>query len=534
MTAQTFDYAAHGLTPSRRPEIPGDRATVGAVLGWGARTSPDRLALVGRNGRYTYGQLSAVVDRAANAMLGAGIKRFDRISGSLPNDVEIVIAFLATMRIGAIWVGLPRILSLPEKLFILEDAGVSLLLCDKALKAQLEARAEGAPGLTHIWDAEPGDPDSEWSRRLHAASARPPQVEPIDPFAPAAIAYTSGTTGFPKGAVHSQHNMLVPGAVLVAIGDFGPQDNTGVVLPLTIPNLIIVGPLALLQAGGATICIDRIDPEGLAEWIRREGIIHMTAVPTVYHDLLSRPELQEGLDSFIRPECGGAEMSEELRRLFHTRFGREVQIAYGLTEAPTRVTWHQDDKPVAGACGQACPHLTIHVLGEKGEALAPGEIGEIWVGPREEGPFAGVYTPFLGYWMRPEATHEALRDGLLNTGDLGCLDAAGNLFIKGRRKELILRGGANVYPAEIERVLCLDKRVKAAAVLGAPDARLGERVVAFVQFEEGQGASFEDLRALCEANLARYKVPSEFRAVEEFPRNAMNKIVKPKLAALLV
>src|SRR5208282_2827639 len=111
------------------------------------------------------------------------------------------------------------------------------------------------------------------------------------------------------------------------------------VLPLSIPNLMIIGPLCLLQAGGATIVIDQTRPEGLADWIRRERVIHMTAVPTIYHDLLSRPELLQGLDSFTRPECGGADMSEDLRRLFRQRFGREIQVLYGLTEAPTRVTW---------------------------------------------------------------------------------------------------------------------------------------------------------------------------------------------------
>jgi len=266
-----FDYAAHGLRATRRPDIPGGRPTVGAVLDWGMATHPDRMALIGRNGRYTYRQLASVVNRAARAMLAAGIGRFDRVAASLPNDVEIVIAFLATMRIGAIWVGLPRILSLPEKVFILEDAGVCLLLAEKALQAQLKTRGTGVPALAQIWDAEPGDAHSEWSARLRDAAEDLPPQSPLDPFAPAVIAYTSGTTGFPKGVVHSQHNMLVPGAVAVAGGEFSPQDNTGVLLPLTIPNLLIVQPLILLQAGGTTIVIDRTRPQELADWIPANG-----------------------------------------------------------------------------------------------------------------------------------------------------------------------------------------------------------------------------------------------------------------------
>ncbi|MDB5483951.1 MAG: hypothetical protein JWO83_5004 [Caulobacteraceae bacterium] len=528
-----FDYAAHGLRPSRRPPIPGGRATIAALLAAAREACPDRVALVGRSGRLSYEQLAAVVDRAAWALSAAGIGRFDRVAGSLPNDVDLVIAFLATLRMGAIWVGLPRVLSLPEKRFILEDAGVSLLLAERGVAAQLRTSSE-TPILAEIWAGDPGDASSDWSRRLQAAPDRPFVAAPIDPHAPAAIAYTSGTTGFPKGAVHSQHNLLTPGAVLAATGDFGPRDTTGVVLPLTIPNLMVVGPLALFQAGGRCVAIDRTDPVGLAEWIGREQINHMTAVPTLYHDLLSRMDLAESLRSLTRPEVGGADMPETLRRLFRERFGREVQVAYGLTEAPSRVTWHQDDRAVPDACGKACPHLAISIQDDRGRAAAAGDVGEIWVGPRDEGPFKDVYTPFLGYWRAPEATARTLRDGWLDTGDLGCVDAAGNLFIRGRRKELILRGGANVYPAEVERVLCEDPRVAACAVIGTPDVRLGQQVVAFVQFTPGASAAADELRTLCEANLARYKIPVAFHVVDAFPRNVMGKIVKPKLAELLL
>jgi long-chain acyl-CoA synthetase len=529
----TFNYADHGLIPSSRPTIPGGRANVGSVLDWGAATYPNKPALIGRSARFTYGQLSSVVNNVAQTMLANGIRRFDRVAASLPNDADIVVAFLAAMRIGAIWVGLPRILTLPEKLFILEDAGASLLLADKVLKAQLEAHPIRSQKLKQIWDVDAGDPTSEWANRLSRAPQEQLPLPPVDPFEPAAIAYTSGTTGHPKGAVHSQHNLLLPGAVAVANGEFGPDDNTGVVLPLTISNMLIVGPLTLLQAGGTTIAIDRTDAEGLSDWIHRERILHLIGVPTIYYDLLSRPGISEFIDSLVRPECGGADLSEDLRRLFFNRFGREVEVTYGLTEAPARVTTHRASEKVAGTCGQACPHLTIEIRNDHGAKHGPGEVGEIWVGAQQTGPFAKIYTPFLGYWMRPEATQLALHDGMLSTGDIGSLDAGSNLSIKGRLKELILRGGANVYPAEIERVLGSDKRIKACAVIGVPDVRLGERVVAFVQFESHQQMTVAELQALCDVNLARYKIPSEFRLVNAFPRNAMGKIVKPKLAAMM-
>jgi acyl-CoA synthetase (AMP-forming)/AMP-acid ligase II len=160
-------------------------------------------------------------------------------------------------------------------------------------------------------------------------------------------------------------------------------------------------------------------------------------------------------------------------------------------------------------------------------------VGEVCVGPADEGEWAGVYTPMLGYWGKPDATAEALRDGWLHTGDLGHLDERGNLFIADRRNDLIIRGGANVYPAEVERVLHAHPHVADCAVIGRPDARLGEIVVAFVQPVAGVELDREALAAHCRAELARYKVPVEWHPVDEFPRNAMRKIVKPELRRLL-
>jgi acyl-CoA synthetase (AMP-forming)/AMP-acid ligase II len=185
-----------------------------------------------------------------------------------------------------------------------------------------------------------------------------------------------------------------------------------------------------------------------------------------------------------------------------------------------------------GICGTPLPWIAIEIRDDAGVKLPTGEVGEICVAPAETGPFAGIYTPMLGYWKKPDETREALRDGVYRTGDLGCLDAGGTLFIRGRKKELILRGGANVYPAEIERVLHGDPRVRACAVVGRPDPRLGERVVAFVELAPGAVVAAEELRARCAAELARYKVPEDFRFVDAMPRTPMGKIRKPDLRAL--
>jgi long-chain acyl-CoA synthetase len=207
-------------------------------------------------------------------------------------------------------------------------------------------------------------------------------------------------------------------------------------------------------------------------------------------------------------------------------------VGYGLTEAPTAVTMTDPaSAPVAGSAGRALPHVRIVILDDHGREAAPGEVGEICVGPTLDGPWAGVYTTMLGYWNRPEASAAALQGGLLHTGDLGFLDADGELFVQDRRHDLVIRGGANVYPAEVERVLHDDPRVAACAVVGRPDERLGERVVAFVELAPGAVLDEDELRIHCTERLARYKVPEEFVFVDAFSRNAMGKIKKVELRA---
>ena len=530
-----MDLAAHGLIPPpARRAVPGSPQTVAELLERPARETPEREALVGRHARYSYAELEREVERAACALLALGLRPGDRMAASIGNHTEIAVSFLASQRIGVLWVGINRVLAPPEKAFILADSGARVALADREMHAQLEPLLGELPGVERLIDAEPGDPASEWRERLERETGRTRPRLQIDPFAPAAIAYTSGTTGRPKGAVHSQHNMLLPGAIALHKGRSGPEVTQAVCLPLTILNLQILGPVLSAQAGSKCVLIDRMDAPGIAEWVRAERIVSLSSVPATFHDLLTDPEIDPGdLESLTQPGIGGANCPEEFRRLFKQRFGREVQIGYGLTEAPTSVT-HTDpgQPPVEGCSGFVHPHQRLLILDDEGRELPAGETGEICVAPREDGPWAGVYTPMLGYWNRPEATSEVLRGGILHTGDVGCLDGRGQLFVKDRKTDMILRGGANVYSAEVERVLHQDPRVAACAVLGIPDERLGERVVAAVELEPGARAEAEEIRTHCRSQLARYKVPERVAFVERFPRNAMNKILKRELRGL--
>jgi long-chain acyl-CoA synthetase len=488
---------------SSQPAVP---RTVADVM---RSADPNRTALVTRSGRYTYAELDRLANQAAHALAERGVRAGDRVAASLPNDTDVVVAFHGAMRIGAIWVGVNRALAPPEKEYLLTDSGASLLLCDR----ETEAQVGGA--VDCIVAGETG----EWTDLLHGASDVTFSAD-IDPLAPAGIAYTSGTTGFPKGAVHSQHNLLVPGAVLVATRGYGPDLVKGDCFPLTILNMQVLATLLVAQAGGCAVIMDRIDASGVTEWIRREGVTTWNGPPallhTMAHDAGIDPADVRTLDEVW---SGGADCPEALRTAFEQKFGLPLLATYGLSEAPTVVSIDtRDGTHAPGGSGRPLPHLDV-----------TADSGEICIAPTTSGPWAGVYRPMLGYWRRDE---DPVVDGVLHTGDIGELDADGFVHIRDRKNLVILRGGANVYPAEVERVVNAATGVAASAVLGIPDERLGQRVVAVLEPLPGADVDVAALAGHCAANLAKYKVPERFVIVDTLPRNSMGKIQRRQLEQL--
>lgn len=501
-------------------DVDGDAVDIASLPGRWARIDPSGEALVDRRTRLTFADVDEQATRAAGALAALGVGAGDRVAASLPNGVAIVVAFLGAMRLGAVWVGLGRALAPPERHHLLDDAGASVLLTTSALASQVA----GWRGRV----VEVG-PDREWERLMGGDWSRPRVVE-VDPLAPAAIAYTSGTTGRPKGAVHSQHNLLLPGAVVTA-GLRRRRDRQGVCLPLTVLNLMVMGPLQTLQAGGCCVCIDGLDAVGVAERVRSERIVRMSGSPVLVHDLVTSDVVRpDYLRTLTNLGVGGATCPEELRRRYEERFSGRITSGYGLTEAPATVAREEPDRPhVVGSTGPAMAHVQLRIVGEDGAVLAPGEVGEVCVGPALTGPWAGRYRPMLGYWKQPEATTSVLRDGWLRTGDVGRLDVDGNLHVVGRRGDVVNRGGAKVYPAEVERVVESDDRVVACAIVGRPHERLGEEVVAFVEVAPGARLTAEEVQDRCRQQLARYKVPVDVVLVDELPRNRAGKVLRTEL-----
>jgi len=477
---------------------------------------PAAEALVTRSGRWTYEQLDELADRAAHALAGLGVRPGDRVAASLPNDWEVVAAFHGAMRLGAVWVGVNRVLAPPERQYLLDDSGARVLLAD----TDVAAAATGVEALT----------TASWRDAMAAASRAPWAGPAVDPYAPAGLAYTSGTTGRPKAAVHSQHNLLLPGAVLVATRGYGPDLRKGDCFAFTILNMAVLTTLLVSQAGGTSIVMDRIDAEGVADWIEAERVTTWNGPPALLHSLATRDDIDPvRLASLREVWTGGADCPEAIRAAFETKFGLPVLATYGLSEAPTVVAIDRvDGDHRSGASGRPLPHLRVRIVGDDGASLEPGETGEIVIGAADD-----RYRPMLGYWDRPEATREALRDGELRTGDLGFLDADGYLHVRDRANLLIIRGGANVYPAEVERVLLEHPAVRGAAVVGVPDERLGERVTAVIELDDAAepGVVPPDLDQHLLANLAKYKVPERIVVVDGLPRNAMGKVVRTDLAA---
>ena len=493
---------------------------------------PGRVALISRNTVLTYKELDARADAAAAVLAELGVRPKDRIAVSLPNEADIVVAFHGAMRLGAIWVGINQILAPPEKVALLDAADTGLFIVDSRTSDEMIPRIDTSRIRTVV--ANPSDPEAEWGRLVTEMLGAPRPPTP-DPFEPAALAYTSGTTGQPRGVVHSQHNLLLPGASIVASRDYDSGLRKGDFLPLTILNLLALTTLLAAQAGGRIVLMDKHDSAGVVDWIRRESVTVWNGVPALLYSMVNDKNIDPAdLGSLSEVWTGGASCPEPLRNAFMERFGIPLVSTYGLTEAPTVVTMDPVDRDHAeGASGKPLPHLDVRIVDDTGNEVPTGSVGEITVRAVKDGEWANSYTPMLGYWGEPTsargwfwrrwcAPYRRPRFGrrgrqALRHGPQEALDHPGRIqHLSGRGREGPLGGSRG------PGLRCARSPRRSAG----PARRCGRGA------STGQTVDTTALAELCAANLAKYKVPEQFVVVQELPRNAMGKVVRGELVEL--
>ncbi|AYJ52088.1 long-chain fatty acid--CoA ligase [Rhodococcus sp. P1Y] len=475
-------------------------------------TRPNSPAVEAASGVWSYLDLDDRAQRAAGALRALGVVPGDRVAACLPNDLDIVAAFHGTQRVGAIWVGVGEALPQNEQMEL-------IALCEPAVVLAGPKCRIDTPRTVSL---------DRWRALLESAD-RIPSAQ-MNPDSPAGIAFTSGTSGRPKAIVHSQRNLLLPGAALVATRGWGPELRKGDSFPMTILNLMVLSTLLTAQAGGCAVIMDRRDLDGVAEWISSRRVTVWNGAPAQLHDLAQRPDID--ISSLDEVWCGGSDTPDSLRRSFAEAHGLVPRVTYGLTEAPTVVSIDPPGSEwLPGTSGRVLPQYDVAAYDYSGARLPAGELGELCLTGASTGEWAQTWTPLLGYWENGVVVPP--RDGIVATGDIGTVDADGWLRVLDRKKLIIIRGGANVYPLEVERVLAAHPDIVKVAVYPVPDDRLGQRVGAVIESTE-QDIDFDELTQLCRRDLSPYKVPEFWTVVDTLPVNAMGKVRRAGLYDFVV
>jgi long-chain acyl-CoA synthetase len=477
-----------------------------------AESTPERVALREGDRNWTWAELRSRVTGAAEVLRERGIGPGDRVLMVVPTSVEFVFAYHGVLALGATAVTV-NTLSAPRELeYFISDAGCTLAIgWEEASEALLKAATTlDVP----VWMLAP---DS-----VPACAERFDPLD-LDSSEPAVLLYTSGTTGTPKGAVLMHENVLSCGRMLAEALDCTADDRMGTALPL----FHVFGQAAVMASVfhlGASLSLLRpFSGKALLEMAAKHRLTAMSGVPTMWNEMLhAETDLTADDFSELRLACsGGAALPVEVSRAFHKRFGAWVLDGYGLSETAGAATFNKLDRErKEGSCGRALNGVKIAILDHWHEPVAPGEVGEVAI----DGSVV-----MREYWNRPEATAEVRHGSWFLTGDLGRMDEEGDLWIVDRKKDLVIRGGYNVYPREIEEVLYGHPDILEAAVIGVPDERLGEEISAIVVPRPGHTIDPAELREWLAEGLAAYKIPRIYKIVEALPKGATGKILKRQI-----
>ncbi|MDD0976585.1 AMP-binding protein [Pseudomonas fontis] len=533
--------------------------TIGQAFDATVARFAEREALVVRHQqqRYTWRQLADSVDRHARAFMALGLKTGDRLGIWAPNCAQWCIAQFASAKVGIILVNINPAYRTSELEYVLKQSGCKWLICAGAFKSsnyhamigellpELAGQAAGQlngerlpelRGLISL-DAEPPSGFLPWHALAQMADSI--ELEGYDALQqslqfdqPVNIQYTSGTTGFPKGATLSHYNILNNGYM---VGEsLGLTEHDRMVIPVPLYHCfgMVMGNLGCVTHGSTMIYpSDAFDPVLTLGCVAEERATALYGVPTMFIAILDQPQRAEyDLSSLRTGIMAGATCPiEVMRRVISELHMAEVQIAYGMTEtSPVSLQTGPDDglELRVTTVGRTQPQLESKVVDEHGCIVARGQIGELCT---------RGYSVMLGYWGNPAATAEAVDPaGWMHTGDLASMDGQGYVCIAGRNKDMIIRGGENIYPRELEEFFFTHPAVADVQVIGIPDDRYGEEIVAWVKLHPGHSASGEELQLWCKSRIAHFKTPRYFRFVEEFPMTVTGKVQKFRMREISI
>ncbi len=495
---------------------------LGSFLAKRARLSPKLEAVVevDRNRRFSYAELDARANRIANVLLAIGVQKGDRLALLVMNGVEYIESYFGAAKIGAVLVPLNWRLVPDELDFIIGDSGPIVVIYDQEFDQAANA-LHGSDLPVRDWlrigAGERPDWAGDYDQLCAEASTDEPGINASDDdlfF----IMYTSGTTGLPKGAVHTHTTMAWASISTNMTADIRYGDRYLVILPLYHVGALLPAT-ANIHRGASLVVLRSFDPTLVFDVIEREHITTGLAVPAMLQAMLQSPRRDKvSLDRVRWSICGAAPVPVSLIETY-AKLGIEIHQVYGLTETcgPACLISPEEAIAKAGSTGPAFFHTDVRVVDANGADAAPGEIGEVIVRGRHV---------MKEYWNRPEATAETIRDGWLYTGDLATIDEEGFVTIRDRKKDMIISGGENIYPAEIENVLAAHPKLAEAAVIGLPSEKWGETPAAIVVAAGDAAPTSGEVIDFCHRKLAAYKVPCVVEFVDEIPRNLTGKILK--------
>lgn len=502
---------------------------LGLLLDQSTRRDPGKVALILDDYKLRYGEVNGAANKIANALVSLGVQPGDKVALMMANTPHFPICYYGILKAGATVVPLNVLFKQNEVQYHLDDSDSVALIAFEAFLGDAGPGFKKAESCHHLIVVQaPGStnplPDGALSfNQIMAEQPATFEAVPTMPDDTAVILYTSGTTGRPKGAELSHFNMFFNAMVCAEkLLGVSPED----VLLATLPLFHSFGQTCVMNLSmylGATITmLPRFDPIKAAEIIKRDKVTVFAGVPTMYFYLLNHPEaVNFDLSSLKRCVSGGSAMPVEVMLAFNQKHNVTILEGYGLSETAPVASFNHLDRPTKpGSIGTPLWGVEMRAVDPEGKPVATGELGEIAI---------RGHNVMKGYYKRPEATAESIRNGWFHTGDLAKVDEDGYFFIVDRVKDMIIRGGFNVYPREIEEILYAHPAIAEAAVIGLPDPALGEEIKAVVAFKHGQSATEEEIMDYCKERLAAYKYPRSVEIRESLPKTATGKILKREL-----